>query len=192
MDTIENTERLRETYGPPSERSLKKQLSRFDKHCRDFIARSPFLVIASSDPSGRCDASPKGDAPGFVQVLDDTRLVVPERNGNKRLDGMKNLLANPHVGLIFILPGSDYTLRVNGRASITRDPALLSPMTVQGVTPQLAVGVHVESTFFHCSKAFLRSRLWKHETWPDLGTLPSYACALFTQIKPSNATLIGA
>ena len=105
MDTIENVEELRESYGAPSERSLKKQLSRLDKHCRDFIARSPFLVIASADPSGRCDASPKGDAPGFVQVIDDTTLLIPDRLGNNRVDTLANLLARPGIGLIFFVPG---------------------------------------------------------------------------------------
>ena len=119
MDTIENTERLRETYGPPSERSLKKQLSRFDKHCRDFIARSPFLVIASSDPSGGCDASPKGDGPGFVEVLDDATVLIPDRLGNNRVDTLGNLIARPGVGLIFFVPGLNETLRVNGQARIT-------------------------------------------------------------------------
>ena len=105
MDTIENVEELRESYGAPSERSLKKQLSRLDTHCRDFIACSPFLVIASADPSGRCDASPKGDAPGFVQVIDDTTLLIPDRLGNNRVDTLANLLARPGIGLIFFVPG---------------------------------------------------------------------------------------
>jgi len=118
VDIIEDPERLRELYGAPSERSLKKQLSRFDKHCRAFIARSPFLVIASSDPSGRCDASPKGDAPGFVEVLDDETLLIPDRLGNNRVDTIGNLLERPGVGLIFFVPGLTETLRVNaGRAS---------------------------------------------------------------------------
>ena len=105
MDVVEDLDELREIYGPPSDRSVKKQLSRFDKHCRAFIARSPFLVIASSDPSGRCDASPKGDAPGFVQVLDDETLLIPDRLGNNRVDTIGNLLERPGVGLIFFVPG---------------------------------------------------------------------------------------
>ena len=128
MDTIENPERLREVYGAPSERSLKKQLSRFDKHCRAFIARSPFLVIASSDPSGRCEASPKGDAPGFVEVLDGENLLIPDRLGNNRVDTIGNLAERPGVGLVFFVPGLAEILRVNGRARITTDPALLEPL----------------------------------------------------------------
>src|SRR6201981_1319956 len=130
MDVVEDLEGLREIYGPPSDRSVKKQLSRFDKYCRAFTARAPFLVIASSDPSGRCDASPKGDAPGFVQVLDDETLLIPDRLGNNRVDTTGNLLAAPGVGLIFFVPGLRETLRVNGRAKITTDPALLNPCAV--------------------------------------------------------------
>jgi PPOX class probable FMN-dependent enzyme len=133
VDTIEDVEQLRESYGAPSERALKKQLSRFDKHCRDFIARSPFLVIASADPSGRCDASPKGDAPGFVQVIDDTTLLIPDRLGNNRIDTLANLLARPGIGLIFFVPGINETLRLNGRACITTDPALRSTARFRAV-----------------------------------------------------------
>ncbi|HEY1260864.1 MAG TPA: MSMEG_1061 family FMN-dependent PPOX-type flavoprotein, partial [Stellaceae bacterium] len=132
MDTIENAVRLREIYGEPHERAVKKQLSRLDKHARNFIALSPFLVIASSDPSGRCDASPKGDAPGFVRVIDDRTLLIPDRLGNNRTDTLDNLLARPGVGLIFFVPGINETLRVNGRASVTVDPELLEPLAVHG------------------------------------------------------------
>jgi len=175
VDTIENTERLRETYGPPSERSLKKQLSRFDKHCRDFIARSPFLVIASSDPSGRCDASPKGDAPGFVEVLDDTTVLIPDRLGNNRVDTIGNLLVRPGVGLIFFVPGINETLRVNGRARITTDPAVLEPLAVNGKVPRSGILVTAEEIYFHCGKALIRSDLWNPEKrlrrseFPSLG-----------------------
>ncbi len=141
MDIIEDGERLREAYGPPSERSLKKQLSRFDKHCRDFIARSPFLVIASADPSGRCDASPKGDAPGFVRVVDDETLLIPDRLGNNRVDTLGNLIARPGVGLIFFVPGLNETLRVNGQARITTDPSLLEPLAVNGKVPRSGSGL---------------------------------------------------
>jgi PPOX class probable FMN-dependent enzyme len=175
---------IRELVGTPVSRSLLKEQQRIDEHFRPFIALSPFLLLATSGPDGTCDVSPKGDAPGFVRVLDEKRLVIPERNGNKRLDGMKNILSNSHIGLIFMVPGRDETLRVNGRAWITRDPALLEPMTVQGVTPKLAIGVEVQQAFFHCVKSFRRSRLWAHETWPAPDALPSYVCAVFNQVKP--------
>jgi len=182
VDTIENTERLRETYGPPSERSLKKQLSRFDKHCRDFIARSPFLVIASSDPSGRCDASPKGDAPGFVEVLDDATLLIPDRLGNNRVDTLGNLIARPGVGLIFFVPGLNETLRVNGRARITTDPSLLEPLAVNGKVPRSAIVVLAEEIYFHCGKALIRSDLWNPEKQIRRSDFPSLGRILADQI----------
>ena len=160
-----------------------------DELCREFIARSPFLLMATSGSDGTCDVSPKGDAAGFVKVLDEKRLIIPERNGNKRLDGIKNLLVNPHIGLIFVIPGCDYTLRINGRACVTRDPELLAATAAHNVTPKLAIGVETEQAFFHCVKAFRRAQLWAHEQWPSLEDLPSYACTLFNQIRPGNATL---
>ncbi|HEY1260315.1 MAG TPA: pyridoxamine 5'-phosphate oxidase family protein [Stellaceae bacterium] len=177
MDTIENAVRLREIYGEPHERAVKKQLSRLDKHARNFIALSPFLVIASSDPSGRCDASPKGDAPGFVRVIDDRTLLIPDRLGNNRTDTLGNLLARPGVGLIFFVPGINETLRVNGRASVTVDPELLEPLAVHGKIPRSAILVAAEEIYFHCGKALIRSDLWNPEkhvprgAWPSLGRI---------------------
>ena len=175
--------------GTPSERAVMKVRPGLDDQARLFISISPFLLIGTSGADGSCDVSPKGDAPGFVRVLDETRLVIPERNGNKRFDGMKNLLTNPHVGLLFLVPGYDYTLRINGRAWITRDPSLLERMAAERVVPKLAIGVEVEQAFFHCVKSFRRSKLWKTESWPGADALPSYACTVFNQIKPANASL---
>ena len=175
--------------GSPSERAVLKDRGALDEQSRKFITLSPFLLIATSGADGTCDVSPKGDAPGFVRVLEDARLAIPERNGNKRMDGMTNLLTNPHIGLLFVVPGFDYTLRVNGRAWITRDPALLESMTAQGVVPKLAIGVEVRQSFFHCVKAFRRSKLWHSAAWPGADALPSYACTVFNQIRPANATL---
>lgn len=180
---------LREIVGVPTARSVQKERSTLDQHCRAFIAQSPFLLIATAGADGRCDISPKGDAPGFVLVLDDRRLVIPDRPGNKRLDGMRNLLANPHVGLIFLVPGREETLRANGRAWITRDPELLGRCAAQGRAPLLAIGVEVEQCFLHCAKAFRRSQLWMHEQWPGPDVLPSLACVLFDQIRPEGVTL---
>jgi len=160
-----------------------------DAHCRAFIALSPFVLVSTADGAGRCDVSPKGDAPGFVQVLDDRRLVIPDRPGNKRLDGMRNLLGNPHVGLVFLVPGREETLRVNGRAWLTRDPAVLDRCVVEGKTPLLAIGVAVEQSFMHCAKAFRRSRMWSQETWPAPDALPSMAQVLFDQIRPDGVTV---
>jgi len=182
VDIIEDPERLREVYGAPSERSLKKQLSRFDKHCRAFIARSPFLVIASSDPSGRCDASPKGDAPGFVEVLDDETLLIPDRLGNNRVDTIGNLLASPGVGLIFFVPGLRETLRVNGRARITSDPALLEPCAVNGKVPRSGILITAEEVYFHCGKALIRSDLWNPEKHVAQSDFPSLGRIIAEQI----------
>jgi len=182
LDLIENPERLRELYGAPSERSLKKQLTKFDKHCRAFIARSPFLVIASSDPSGRCDASPKGDAPGFVQVLDDETLLIPDRLGNNRVDTIGNLRVRPGVGLIFFVPGINETLRVNGRARVTTDPAVLEPLAVNGKVPRSGILVAAEEIYFHCGKALIRSDLWNPKKHLRRSEFPSLGRILADQI----------
>ena len=182
MDVVEDLEELREIYGPPSDRSVKKQLNRFDKHCRAFIARSPFLVMASSDPSGRCDASPKGDAPGFVQVLDDETLLIPDRLGNNRVDTLGNLLERPGVGLIFFVPGLNETLRVNGRARIISDPALLEPLAVNGKVPRSSILVAAEEIYFHCGKALIRSDLWNPEKQIRRSEFPSLGRILADQI----------
>ena len=174
---------------PPGSRSLLKERPTLDPHSRAFIAQSPFLLMGTAGADGSCDVSPRGDGPGFVQVLDDRRLAIPERPGNRRLDSLQNLLTNPRVGLIFLIPGRDETLRVNGRASMTCDPEILRHSAVQGKAPLLAIGVEVEQVFFHCAKAMLRSRLWSHRQWPDRDVLPSYACMVFDQVKPEGLTL---
>ncbi len=180
---------LRQLMGTPSERAVKKESANVDEHGRDFIARSPFLLLATSSASGRCDVSPKGDAPGFVRVLDEHHLAIPDRIGNKRLDGMRNILENPHVGLIFLIPGREETLRVNGRAWIVRDEELLTTLSAQGKLPQLAIGVEIEECFFHCPKAFRRSKLWEPASWPDRDALPTMACVLYEKLQPAGKTL---
>ena len=139
-------------------------------------------MLFRSGASGRCDVSPKGDQPGFVKVLDETHLAIPDRLGNKRLDGMGNILDNPHVGLLFLIPGRDDTLRVNGRAWIVEDDAILDAMIVQGKRPPFAIGVEVEEVFMHCPRAFMRSGLWKAEAWPDAAAVPSMAAMLWDQL----------
>jgi uncharacterized protein len=187
---IVTTEReLREIVGQPGERTLLKERPSLDPHTRAFIARSPFLLMATAGSNGTCDVSPKGDAPGFVLVLDDRRLVIPDRPGNKRLDGMQNLLANPGIGLLFLVPGREETLRVNGRAWITRDPELLNRMSVDGRVPLLGIGVEVEQAFMHCAKAFHRAHLWEPDRWPPADALPPMAQVLYDQIRPKGQTL---
>ena len=186
---VTSEQELRDMLGVPAERSVLKERRALDQHFRAFIGRSPFLLMATSGRDGTCDVSPKGDAPGFVLVLDDRRIVIPDRPGNKRFDGMSNLLANPHVGLLFFVPGRDETLRINGRAWITKDPELLARCVAQGKTPQLAIGVEVEQCFLHCVKAFLRSKLWRHDEWPAPDALASMAQVLHDQIRPSGVTV---
>jgi PPOX class probable FMN-dependent enzyme len=185
---VTSEQELRDLLGAASPRSILKERRALDEHCRAYIAASPFLVMATSGCDGSCDVSPKGDAPGFVAVLDDRHIVIPDRPGNKRFDGMKNLLTNPHIGLIFLVPGREETLRINGRAWITRDPGLLARCVAHDKTPQLAIGVEVEQCFLHCQKAFLRSKLWRHAEWPAPDALASMAQVLHDQIKPAGIT----
>ena len=180
---------LRQLMGTPSERAVKKESATIDEHGRDFIAHSPFLLLATSSASGRCDVSPKGDAPGFVHVLDERHLAIPDRPGNKRLDGMRNILENPHVGLIFLIPGREETLRVNGRAWIVRDEEILATLSARDKLPQLAIAVETEEVFFHCPKAFRRSKLWEPASWPDRDALPTMACVLYEKLQPAGKTL---
>src|ERR1051325_12134337 len=144
VEIIEDIAEVRQRYGEPMERAVKKQLPRLEKHSRAFIALSPFLVIAAADASGRLDASPKGDAPGFVHVLDDETLLIPDRLGNNRVDTISNLLANPGGGLIFFVPGLRETLRVNGTAQITVDPVLLEAGAVNGKAPRSGILIRSE------------------------------------------------
>jgi PPOX class probable FMN-dependent enzyme len=174
-DVVASLDELRALMGEPSEVALRKDIGRLDAHCRAFIARAPFVLVATADARGRCDVSPKGDAPGFVLVVDDRHLLIPDRPGNKRFDGMRNLLENPGIGLLFLLPGSEETLRVNGRATIVRDPEWLARLAAQGKTPQLAIAVEVEEAFLHCAKCVKRSGLWEPTRWPDREGLASPA-----------------
>jgi uncharacterized protein len=188
-DVVTEEKDLRALLGTPSDIALRKQISRLDVHCRAVIAHAPFIVLATAGADGRCDVSPKGDPAGFVRVLDDTHLAIPDRPGNKRLDGMRNILANPHVGLLFLVPARGETLRVNGRACITRDADLLATMAVDGKVPSLAIGVEVEEVFLHCAKAFKRSGLWEPSCWPDLADLCSSAKMFHDQVPTPGMTV---
>nr|WP_202421347.1 pyridoxamine 5'-phosphate oxidase family protein [Actinomadura rayongensis] len=165
---------MRALLGTPRSRALSKERVVLHARDREWLAASPFCVLATSAADGSCDASPKGDPPGFVHVVDDATIAVPERPGNRRADGYLNILANPHVGLLSLIPGRTETLRINGRARLLRDAPYFDQMIVKGHRPVLAVEIAIEQIFFHCAKAFLRSELWKPETWrPDV--LPSHA-----------------
>jgi len=158
--------------------AFDKDIDHLDDHCRAFIARSPFLVLATVGEGGACDASPKGGPPGFVQVLDDHHLAWGDLSGNNRLDSFRNLGTHDGVGLLFLIPGLDETLRVNGRAVVTDEPAVLDACVTEGRRAKTAVHVRVEQAFVHCAKAFRRSALWEPDRWPPLDGLPSAACML--------------
>ncbi|AXH90274.1 MULTISPECIES: pyridoxamine 5'-phosphate oxidase family protein [Micromonospora] len=165
---------LRELIGTPMPRAAAKDRRTLHERDREWLAASPFCLIATAGADGTCDVSPKGDPPGFALVLDDTTIAIPERPGNRRADGYRNILANPHVGLIFLIPGRTDTLRINGRARLISDAPWFADMEVKGHRPVLAVEVAIEQIFYHCAKAFLRSELWQPETWqPDV--LPTRA-----------------
>ena len=166
-DVIASLEDLAGLYGDPLPAVRAKVIDRLDRHCRDWIARSPFVLVGTSNADGRCDVSPKGGAPGFVRVLDERRLTIPDAPGNRLVDSLRNIVANPHVGLLFLIPGLEETLRVNGRASLTRDPDLLEQLADGAKPPKVAIGVEVEEAFLHCAKAFKRSSLWLPERWPS-------------------------
>jgi uncharacterized protein len=162
---ITTEEQLRAIIGSPQRMVQLKVVSELNEITSDFIRRSPFVVLATADREGNQDASPKGDHPGFVAIEDSRTLLIPERSGNKLAFGYLNILSNPHVGIIFMIPGTDETLRVNGTAELTSDPAVCERLTARGAAAKLAIRVHIEQCFFHCAKAFLRSQLWKPETW---------------------------
>ena len=174
-DVITEEDALREIFGWPSERALNKQIDRLDTHCRAIIEKSPFLLLGTSDTTGRCDVSPKGDFPGFVRVLDDRTIAIPDLPGNNRLDTLLNILNNPQVGLIFMIPGMNETLRINGKVRLVRDAELLESMAYQGKLPKLAIVVDVKEVFTHCPKAFLRSKLWSEDYRIERSELPSFA-----------------
>ena len=164
---ITSLEQLRAIFGEPSPLVAKKLLRGLDEMAAGFIRRSPFLVIGTADAEGNQDVSPKGDGPGFVMIEDEKTLLIPDRRGNKLIFTLQNILANPHVGLIFVVPGTDETLRVNGTAELSADPALLEQLSARGLPAQLAIRVKVRECFFHCAKAFIRSQLWKPESWNE-------------------------
>ncbi len=173
---------LRESYDEPKEMLLKLKLKKLDKHARRFISLSPFLVLAT-----RGDASPKGDAPGFVHVVDDTTLLLPDRAGNNKLDSLRNILDDPIVGMIFFIPGFNETLRVNGTARATMDKALLEPLAVNGKVPKSGIVVDVDEVYLHCGKALIRAKLWDIEARTDRAAMPTMGRMVADQIAGFDA-----
>jgi PPOX class probable FMN-dependent enzyme len=170
---IASTEELRRLFGEPLPRVVAKEKPTLDERAVEFIAASPFLVMATTGSDGSCDSGPKGGPAGFVRVLADTRLLVPEFPGNRRFDGVQNLVHRPGIGLLFVVPGLSETLRVNGFARLTREPELLAACAVDGRDPWFVADVEVRQVFSHCGKAFLRSHLWQPESWPEPDTVRS-------------------
>jgi uncharacterized protein len=183
---VQSKTSFRSLVPPPSDLVVAKEINFLDAHCKVLIARSPFVLIATANQTGQCNVSPRGDAPGFVQVLDDIHLAIPDRPGNKRFDTFENILDNPHVGLLFIIPGLQETLRVNGKAFIIQDDDVLENASVDGKRPAFALGVEVEQAFIHCAKAFIRSGLWKPGTWQDTKDLPSLAKMLLDHVEANK------
>jgi len=187
-EEIGSAEELRDLLGTPTGRAVTKVRTRLHAMDREWLAVSPFCILATSDADGNCDASPKGDPAGnLIHVLDDATVAIAERPGNRRADGYGNILANPHVGIISIIPGRNETLRINGRARLLRDAPFFDEMTVRGRRPVLALLVEIDQIFFHCPKSFMRSQLWQPQTWrPD--ALPSPA-ALVKAVQETPETL---
>lgn len=164
---------LRALYGEPEELPVLKVQSRLDTHCRQFIAASPFLVLATHDGAGRCDASPRGDAPGFVEVIDDTHLFMADKPGNNRIDSLINILRAPDIGMLFLIPGVKETLRINGVARITRAPALLDRYVENGRPPRTGLIIEVKAAYLHCARSLMKAHLWNPETWPERKVIAS-------------------
>jgi PPOX class probable FMN-dependent enzyme len=186
--TVFSTEAaLREVLGQPMELAVRKALPALDRHCRAFIERSPFICLGTCDAEGRSDVSPRGDQPGFVLVLDERTLFLPERPGNARCDSLVNVLANPRVGLLFFVPGYEDMLRVNGRAEVIHDPALMARCAVNGREPRVGLRVTVEEAYLHCAKAIKRSRLWDPAAQRDRAELPSLGRMILEQTAAADA-----
>jgi uncharacterized protein len=176
-ERIESYEELRSRYRPPSEIAVRKDIGRVDEAAASYLAASPFFVIASSSDEG-CDASPRGGPPGFVRVLDDHRIAWGDLSGNNRLDTLSNVVATSSVGLLFLVPGVEETLRVNGRASVSVEPDVLDACTLDGRRPKVAVVVDVDACYVHCAKAFKRSGLWNPSSWAGEDERPRPECIL--------------
>ena len=185
-EVITTRPRLRELSKQPSQRASNKVIDHVDDICRRFIAACPFVIVASRGADGRMELSPKGDPAGFVAVLDEKTLAVPDRPGNHRLDTFENLLTHPDVGLLFLIPGNGDTLRVSGKGKIVRDSSLQGRLAVNGKDPNLVLVVTVEEAFMHCPKCIVRSRLWSSEHWPDRSNVPSLAEAIMAHASPTE------
>ena len=179
---IDSKEKLRTAYPPAKERSVKKQLTRLDRHCLRFVSLSPFVVLSSGTQEGGFDASPRGGEPGFVKASDSTTLLIPDAPGNNRLDTLENIIANGRLGLLFLIPGVDETLRVNGRARLLDEISVVGQFKNEKRTPKLVIEVKVEDVYLHCAKALMRSKLWSTESRVERAVLPTMGQMLADQI----------
>ena len=186
---LDSVEKLRAVIGEPGAGIELKIYDHLPEEAVDFLSKAPFLCSRPADADGHLDASPKGDDPGFVRIEDERTIVIPDRPGNKLAYGLTNIVANPRVGVIFIIPGTTETLRVNGTAELRSDPELLEALAARGKPAVLAIRVTIEECFFHCSKAFLRSKLWKHDTWPEKQKI-SFGSMLAKRIEADDPSLV--
>lgn len=182
-ECITSEDELREHYRRPAETTERKRIDHLDEHCRAFVAHATFVLVGTVAPDGTADVSPKGGPAGFVVVLDDHRLAIPDLSGNNLLDSLTNIVGNSAIGLLFVIPGLEETLRVNGRASLTRDPDVLDVCAVKDRRPTAAIGVDVSEAFIHCAKAFRRGALWRPDEWPDRSDLATTGCMLRDHIQ---------
>lgn len=191
--TVTDTSSLRQIIGEPKPAIANKEMPALDGHLRHFISLCPFLCISTADAGGNQDVSPRGDPPGFVRILDDRTVLIPDRKGNRRVDTMRNILENPNVGLMLMLPGVEEIVRINGKARITEDPALLADSAVNGAAPALGIVVSIDDVFFHCAKAVIRSKLWDPETPIPRSAFPTYGEIVRDQRDPgADANTINA
>jgi uncharacterized protein len=188
-EAVTSEEELREIVGTPHELVKKKIVSVLDETSKKFIENSPLLFLATADAEGNCDVSPRGDRPGSIAVLNDHQLVIPDRPGNRRVDSILNILANPHVGLLFVVPGMEEVLRINGRATIIKDKDILSRMSLNDKEPSIGIGVDVEECFIHCTRAFNKSKVWKHEKWPNKEDVPSMMEIFHNHLKMNGVKI---
>jgi uncharacterized protein len=186
---VTRPEQLRDFYDAPMERAIRKDIGHIDELCRRLIAAAPILFVATHADDGRADVSPRGGPPGFVTVLDDRHLAIPDATGNRRLDTLENVISSGRAALIFLIPGRDTTLRVNGHAAVTAAPDVLGRLTPVGKPPRTAIVVRAEEVYTHCPKAFVRSKLWDPATWPDPATLPTSAEVSLAHQRDPELTL---
>lgn len=188
-DQVTSVEALRQLIGVPNEAVVKKSIAQMDDHIRNYLNKSPLFFLSTANAEGHCDVSPRGDAPGSVHVLDNHRLIYAERPGNKRIDSLLNILSNPQVGMLFIIPGQEQVLRINGKAWITQNQELLQPLQWNGTVPKLGVIVEVQEAFVHCPRALKQAGIWDKETWLPENELPSIQEMFQAHLKINGMTL---